>query len=257
MLPPRSVGADVGHPDGGRAVSIIAQRSNGTAASQQPPARDVTRLPGARSDRRPALAALAVLLILGGALVSGLLVYRSGQRADYLMLATEVRPGQVIEASDLAVARITGEGPRVVPADRLTSIVGQRSTVHAFPGTLATADMFTRELALPPGALELGISVAAGRAPAGGVRVGDVVRIFSVPARGNAGRPSVVVQAARVRAVGTGGDAGGPAGVAASGPTVVSVVVTEAVAPQLAMASSQSQVSLALLPPSTRPTVGP
>lgn len=257
MLPPRSVGADVGHPDGGRAMSIIAQRSNGTAASQQPPARDAARLPGARSDRRPALAALAVLLILGGALVSGLLVYRSGQRADYLMIATEIRPGQVIEARHLAVARITGEGPRVVPADRLASIVGQRSTVQAFPGTLATADMFTRDLALPDGALELGISVSAGRAPAGGVKVGDVVRIFSVPTRGNAGRSFVLVQAARVRAVGNGGEGADPTGVAASGPTVVSVVVSEGAAPGLAAASAQSGVSLALLPPSTRPTVGP
>jgi hypothetical protein len=117
--------------------------------------------------------------------------------------------------------------------------------------------MFTPELALPQGALELGISISAGRAPAGGVRVGDVVRIFSVPARGNAGRPGVLVQAARVRAVGSGGEAGDPTGVAASGPTVVSVVVAEDVAPQLATASAQSQVSIALLPPSTRPTVGP
>lgn len=237
-------------------MSIIAQRSNGKAASQQAPARDVARLPGARSDRRPALAALAVLLVLGGALVSGLLVYRSGQRANYLMLATEVRPGQVVRAEDLSVARITGEGPRVIPAEQLASIVGQRATAHVFPGTLATADMFARNLDIPPGALELGVSITADRAPAGGVRVGDVVRIFSVPARGNAGRPSVLVEATRVRAVSSGGGAGGPAGVAPSGPTVVSVVIAEQVAPLLATASAQSLVSIALLPSSTRPTVG-
>jgi hypothetical protein len=213
------------------------------------------RLPGPRSDRRPALAALAVLLVLGGALVSGLVAYRSGQRSDFLVLTRDVAPGQRITADDLGVARIAGTGARAVPAARRDQVVGEYATVGAFAGTLLTPDMVEPDRAVPPGSAVVGLALDAGQAPAGGVQVGDVVRILSVPARGAQERSAVLVDAARVSAVsGREEDVGGVPG-GGSSATVVSVVVPVERSAQVAAASTQRQAAIVLLPPATTPTV--
>src|SRR5688500_13092246 len=54
------------------------------------------RLPAAPRERKPALAALAVLLILGGALTSAYLVMASGQRVAAIRIAQPVAAGQRI-----------------------------------------------------------------------------------------------------------------------------------------------------------------
>src|SRR5687768_16946461 len=59
-----------------------------------------SRLPVPKRDRRPALAALAVLLILAGALGSALIAYRSGDRVDVLVASDDILPGQKIDADD-------------------------------------------------------------------------------------------------------------------------------------------------------------
>ena len=51
-----------------------------------PPSR---RLPSARRERKPALAAFALLLIVGGALRAGLLVIPSGKRGAAIEIAQE------------------------------------------------------------------------------------------------------------------------------------------------------------------------
>src|SRR6476660_6119239 len=57
------------------------------------------RLPTAPRERKPALAALAVLLILAGALATMLLVTRSGNRVDVVMMKTTLTVGQQIDAN--------------------------------------------------------------------------------------------------------------------------------------------------------------
>ena len=236
-------------PSGGAQAS----RPGGAAPGGAGP----SRLPGPRSDRRPALAALAVLLVLGGALVSGLVAYRSGQRSDFLVLARDLAPGQRITQDDLGVARLAGTNARAVPASREASVVGQYATIGGFAGMLLTGEMVEPARSVPPGAAVVGVAVDPGQVPAGGVRVGDVVRVLGIPARGEQGRPSVLVDAARVSAVsGETRDDGGVASVpAAGGATVVSVVVPSARAAEIAAASAQRQGALVLLPRATRPTV--
>ncbi len=244
-------------------MTVTPQRSGVVSAGSSPagaggravPPAGQGRLPGARSDRRPALAALAMLLVLGGALVSGLVAYRSGQRADYLVVIRDVAPGQQLSAEDLGVARIAGTGVRAVPASDRAAVIGSFATTRVFAGTLLTRDMVTPREEFPRSAAVVGVAVDAGQAPAGGLRTGDVVRILSVPVRGGQERPRVLVEAARVSAV-SGGDTGGRGSVpSANAGTVVSVVVPFQRSGEVAAASAQRQAALVLLPPATRPSV--
>ncbi len=54
------------------------------------------RLPGAPRERKPALAALAMLLILGGALGAGLLVIQGSKRVAAIEISQQIGAGQRI-----------------------------------------------------------------------------------------------------------------------------------------------------------------
>jgi hypothetical protein len=196
-----------------------------------------------------------VLLILGGGLVSGLVVYRSGQRADFLVLARDVAPGQQLTDGDLGTARIAGTGARAVPADRRASIVGGYATAALFAGTLLTPQMVAPTRAVPDGGAVVGLSLDTSQTPAGGVGLGDVVQILQVPARGSAGEPVQLVASARVVGVGQGGVDDVSRGSISSTGTVVSVLVPLDVAGKVAAASVQRLAAVVLLPPATRPAV--
>ena len=71
------------------------------------------RLPVSPRERRPALAALAVLLILGGALTSAYLVMASGERVSAIRIAQPVAAGQQIPMSALEEVQVGDTGIRV------------------------------------------------------------------------------------------------------------------------------------------------
>src|ERR671915_2342757 len=68
------------------------------------------RLPVPPRERKPALAALAVLLILGGALTSAYLVMASGQRVSAIRVAQPVAAGQRIPLGALQEVQIGNTG---------------------------------------------------------------------------------------------------------------------------------------------------
>jgi hypothetical protein len=212
-------------------------------------------LPPARRERRPALAALALLLVLGGALASGLSVYRAGQRSDFLVLVRDVAPGQRLTEGDLGVARIAGTGARAVPAERRQSVVGQYLTVGGYAGMLMTPEMTVTTRPIPPDGAVVGVALDAGLVPAGGVSAGDVVRVLKVPGRGGDGLPVVRVVSVG-SAAGTRGDSGVLGSGTVSSATVVNVLVPADSAGNVAAASAQRQGALVLLPASVKPVVG-
>ena len=65
-----------------------------SVATAQPATTARGRLPVPSRDRRPALAALAILLVLAGALGSALVAYRSGSRVDVLVARHDIGPGE-------------------------------------------------------------------------------------------------------------------------------------------------------------------
>lgn len=165
------------------------------------------RLPAPVRDRRPALAALAVLLILGGALASALVAYRSGGRVDVLVARRDIPIGQLVGPADFGVARVAADGAAVVEAAAVGNFTGAAATTRIPAGTLINRTMFARGSVIPAKAIVVGVVLSAQQRPAAGLRAGDVVRVYAVP-RDSSGVAAATLLAAAVRVaeVGTAGD---------------------------------------------------
>jgi len=103
-------------------------------------------LPSAPRERRPLLAALAVLLIVGGALLAGLLAMRLDQRAQMLAAKDTIKAGQVIDKEDLVSASVSSDLTTLVRADQVDQVVGRTARVEISKGQL----LDTSQLATDP-----------------------------------------------------------------------------------------------------------
>jgi hypothetical protein len=146
----------------------------------QPTAPAARRLPGPPRERRPALAALAVLLILGGALAAGFLVLQSGKRVTAIEISAPVGAGQRIPLSAMEQVQIAaGTGLAYLPWDE-ASQVARFFTVSAIPpGTLLTRAMVAATGASVAGKAVLGLALKDGQLPRG-LQDGDHVTIYQV-----------------------------------------------------------------------------
>lgn len=99
-----------------------------------------TRLPSAR-ERRPALAALAVLLIAGGAVLAGWLALRQSQTETYLMVDDTIHYGQQIDRGDLRKIELP-PSDRFVPASDADEIVDAYAQVELVPDTVLADGMY-------------------------------------------------------------------------------------------------------------------
>jgi hypothetical protein len=199
------------------------------------------RIPAPVRERRPALAALAVLLIVGGALASGLIVLRAGERSDYLVVRTTVDPGQRISAADLGVAHISGSGAGAIPAHRRAEVVGGYATTRIFPGTLITTRMVTAARPeIPDGSAVVGAVLSSAQHPAARLRRGDVVTVLSAP-RENTGNGTATVLLDRAEVVAV-------TDASTNGSLAVSLLVPQSEVRAVSAAAANGTVAVAQLP---------
>lgn len=118
----------------------------------------VSRLPSTR-ESRPALIALAVVLIVGGALASGFLALQSGNRAFYVQVTSEVAQGAQITENDLGRVSLPEDFGTGVPADQVDDVVGQSATTRLLPGTVLTPEMVSDDAGIAAGQTQLTLSV--------------------------------------------------------------------------------------------------
>jgi hypothetical protein len=199
------------------------------------------KLPVPPRERKPALAALAVFLILGGALATTLLVMRSGDRVSAIRVVEQIGAGQLIPESALQEVQIANTGIDYVPWRFSKDVAATYASVTIIPGTLLTEAMTSKaSLELRTGRAIVGLALKAGQAPTG-LRLGDVVQVVFVPSagRGNAVERRVLTPNARVYRVGAPGR---------SGTGLVSVIVDATVAPDVAAYASTGEIALAVLP---------
>jgi hypothetical protein len=209
------------------------------------------RLPVPVRDRRPALAAVAVLLILAGALASGLLVYRSGERTDVLVARADIDPGHRMTAADFTTARVAADGSAVVDAAARQNFVGSVATTRIPAGTLVNRSMFLKGSIVPENGAVVGLVLAPNQRPAEDLQPGEVVRVYLVPradAGGVAADGAPLARAVLVVSVGK-SRAGSSQGVP------VSVLVAPGTAPALIAAAASGQVAVARLAADTKPDV--
>jgi hypothetical protein len=209
------------------------------------------RLPVAARDKRPALAALALLLILLGALGSALLVFRSGDRESVLAARADIPFGHVMSREDFSTVRAAADGVNLIDAGNIGTFLGTRA-VSAIPqGALLSPKMFTTDTLVPANGEGVGIVVDANRRPSQVPHTGQVVRVYYVA--GNAGGSSeaapdnpVIVNAARVIAVGKGSGADTRS---------ITVLVRSDLAGDVANYASSGNLAVTVLPDDTKPSV--
>ncbi|MFI6320567.1 hypothetical protein ACIBG8_23735 [Nonomuraea sp. NPDC050556] len=201
------------------------------------------KLPSAPRERKPALAAIAVLLIVGGALLTGLLVLKMGDRVSAIKIKSVVGAGQQIPQAALEEVQI--------PADTEIPYVGwefageaitRYAKVDLVPGTLLNKDMTTdTSNALTPGKAVVGLSLKAGQTP-GLLSAGQRVQVIYVPGQdGEVTGGKVLAERAVVNSVSNGGSTG-------SGTLMVDIVIDKGSAATISAYASAGRIALAYLP---------
>jgi hypothetical protein len=228
--------------------------SQGTRGAGRSPG-GATRLPSSR-ERRPALAALAVILILLGAAGSALIALNSGNRSDFVAIAADkLEPGHKLDRKDLSRGDLAGATGGLIPWSQADQYIGRYTTTWLYKDQFVTPDNFTKDRTAPipsRGAL-VGVSLEGGRAPSDGVRVGDIVQVVRVPTANQDGTaPVTLVSAAEVTA-----SAGAITDTETNANTTlnVTVLVPTEKATQVAAAAAAKTLVLVKLSPSTKPEV--
>jgi hypothetical protein len=146
-------------------------------------------IPGERfSPRRASRGSLAVavLLMVLGAGVAVWAARFHDDHVDAVILTRPVARGDIVDASALAVARVSVEGSSArlaSPATARAAIVGRQALVSLTAGTLISPEMVGS--ATPPaGAARVGLRLSADALPSRTLRAGDWVQVVLPTAQG-------------------------------------------------------------------------
>jgi hypothetical protein len=153
---------------------------NVDGAWPEPTAPSGRRLPSAPRERKPALAALAVVLIVGGALVAGLLVIQQGHKSSAIEVTQTVGQGQRIPPGALQEIQVsTGLGINYVPWDEASQVTRTYAATTIPAGTLLTPQMTVATSNLGSGLTQVGLALKDGQMP-DGLAVGDRIDVYAV-----------------------------------------------------------------------------
>lgn len=180
--------------------------------------------------------ALAIALIVGLAAIGAYLYSSAGAKVPVVMVVRQVPVGQVIEREDLTTVPVSGQ-VTALGGGNLSSAVGQRAAVTLLPNTLLQRAMFTSGQTLAAGQAQVGVAVRSGQIPSDGLIPGDAVRVVQLPVKGSPDLTAKVL-AERAQVFSTRADP------AASGGTLVTVVVPQDASTAIAAASGAELIAL-------------
>ncbi|CAL9543285.1 MULTISPECIES: hypothetical protein [Streptomyces] len=225
-----------------------------SAAPAQPSVGD--RLPSPPRERKPALAALAVLLILVGALGATMLVLRAGDRVEAIQLTADVKAGDSITQDNIKSVMVNDDsGANFVAWSQRESLMKLQARSTLYKGTVVVGEMFADKSGMEQGKATVGVSLKEGQYPKG-LESGDNVAVYRVGtktsgggdqdggASGSAGADSsLLVERAVVESAG----AGSSDGITSTNlPVTLTVDADDAAA--LAQAASAGEVAVVLIP---------
>ncbi|MBT2446013.1 hypothetical protein J7F03_02695 [Streptomyces sp. ISL-43] len=229
----------------------VQERSGGASHRGSGSAQGVgERLPSSGRERKPALAALAVLLILVGALGATVLVLRAGERIEVVRISADVPAGKSV-SDDTMTPVLVADDPAVhyVRWEQREALKALQAKNSLVKGTVAIGEMFSEGKGLPDGKAYVGLSLKDGQYPSG-LKAGDHVAAYRVSAdatkpagNGAAEANTLLVRDAKVNDVfvGDGKTIG-------SGNLPVTVMVSANEIAPLTQAAAAGQVSLVLIP---------
>jgi hypothetical protein len=137
------------------------------------------RLPTPPRERKPALAALAVLLILVGALGATMLVLRAGDRIEVVKVTSDVQAGDSV--GDHVASVLVADDPSIdyVKWDQREELKKLKARSPIYKGTVIVGEMFAHGGTLPAGKASVGVSLKEGQYPAR-IKAGDTVAVYRV-----------------------------------------------------------------------------
>ncbi|MFS8204870.1 hypothetical protein ACLVWQ_40130 [Streptomyces sp. CWNU-52B] len=144
------------------------------------------RLPSPPRERKPALAALAVLLILVGALGATMLVLRAGDRVEVVQVTGDIQAGESVAGKVDSVLVADDAGVNYIKWTQVEALKKLKAKSTIYKGTLVIGEMFAAESGLPAGKAVVGLSLKEGQYPEG-IAVGDLVAAYQVGDTGSGG----------------------------------------------------------------------
>ncbi|MFD4761421.1 hypothetical protein ACFWOJ_21840 [Streptomyces sp. NPDC058439] len=208
------------------------------------------RLPMSARERKPALAALAVLLILVGALGATVLVLRAGERIEVVRISADVPAGKAVTDDSMKPVMVADDpGVNYVRWEQRNALKKLQAKNTLVAGTIAIGQMFSDKAGLPDGKAFVGIALKEGQYPAG-IKVGDRVSAYRVGAdadkSGGSNANALIVQDAKVNDIVKGDDS-----TIGSGTLPVTIMVGSSDVAALTQAAAAGQVALVLVPSTT------
>jgi len=216
------------------------------------------RLPVPPRERKPALAALAVLLVLGGALVSAYLVIQSGQRVSAIAVDKAVAAGELIPESALKQVSIGDTGIQYVSWSERDKVLQSYALVPLTPGALLVNGMTTQAQETAKGRVLVGLSLKAGQLPSEGLTIGQRLALYAVGGRSESGiKPGTMLSADALvyKTSATTSDGSLTAKTRTGTEVRVSVEVLPEQAPAITLAASAGDVAAVVVPPGTTVTM--
>ncbi|PJM94084.1 hypothetical protein [Streptomyces sp. CB01373] len=148
------------------------------AAPAQPMVGD--RLPMAPRERKPALAALAVLLILVGALGATMLVLQVGHRIEVVKVTQDIPAGESVTSNDVTSVMVAADDSiNYVRWSQLGTLKTLKARTTIYKGTVVVGEMFGAKSSLPDGKALVGVALKEGQYPTG-IKNGDIVAVYRV-----------------------------------------------------------------------------
>lgn len=192
--------------------------------------------------------ALAIALVVVGALGAATLVTMVAAEGEYLALARDVEYGAQINTEDLVIVRI-GNPPGLdpVPASQINRVVGNYAAMPLAAGTLLTGSQVTAERHPGPGEVRLGINLRGERLPAQPIRPGNLLLLVDTGAQSGGERPTTP-RTWNALLVGVGGSGSGGLLSGGTRNVTIDVIVAARDAPVIAGLAAGNNLSVAVLP---------
>ena len=144
------------------------------------PAPGPVRPPTAPRERKPALAALALLLVAAGVLASVYLQMQAGNRIGVIQITQHVAEGQQVTESDISEVMVAKDSSINYVTWSERDLLGQYTAeTDLVPGTLLIGPMLTTTPASAGNLMTIAVVLKAGQYPPN-VGVGDTVSAYYV-----------------------------------------------------------------------------
>ncbi|POX56409.1 hypothetical protein C3489_04970 [Streptomyces sp. Ru71] len=165
----------------------IQERTGAGAGRSAAPAQPMVgdRLPTPPRERKPALAALAVLLILVGALGATMLVLRAGDRVEVIQAKGTIEAGESVSDSNVTSVMVAADDSiDYIKWSQLGALKSLKAKSTIYAGTVLVGQMFAAGETTPAGKASVGVALKEGQYPAD-IKSGDTVAVYNVDAAGS------------------------------------------------------------------------